>query len=150
MRFDRFAGAVFKGIAAGAVGTAAITALQMLEMKLRDREPSTVPAEAVEKVLDVEPKSKGSEERLANVTHFAYGTSWGSVLGAARAVGLGPIAAATTLFATIWAAALAMLPAMRLAPKPTEWGAGELALDAARHAVYAGAVAATYELMTDR
>jgi hypothetical protein len=55
MRFCDAAGAVGKGLVAGAIGTAAMTVSSTVEMKRRGRKPSDVPARAAGKVLGVEP-----------------------------------------------------------------------------------------------
>lgn len=66
------AGAVGKGLFAGAVGTVAMTISSTLEMKLRGREASSVPAAAAAKVLGVEPKGDAEKVRFATVVHWAY------------------------------------------------------------------------------
>jgi hypothetical protein len=137
-----------RGVLSGAAGTAALTAVQMLEMKAGGREPSTAPAEAVEKVLDIQPRDDQAERRLANVAHWAYGTAWGiprAVLGAA---GLrGPWGSALH-FGLVWGAALVMLPKLDVAPPPKEWGEEELTKDALRHAVYAVATGTAYDWLS--
>lgn len=59
-----------KGLFAGVAGTAAMTVSSTLEMKLSGRAASETPAEAAEKVLDVEPKDEGAEERFSNLVHW--------------------------------------------------------------------------------
>lgn len=147
MAFRDATASVAKGLIAGAAGTAAMTAFQMVEMKLTDRSPSTAPADAVETVLDVEPKSEQAEQRLSNLTHWSYGTGWGAVRGLMGAAGVGNTGATGALFALVWGSGLTMLPALGVAPKPTEWGPKALAMDAAMHAVYAGTVSAVYEAL---
>ena len=53
------------------------------------------------------------------------------------------------IFALNWGSALGMLPSLDLAPNPKEWGAKALSVDALRHAVYAVAVSAAYDAMSD-
>jgi hypothetical protein len=48
-----------------------------------------------------------------------------------------------------WGSALGMLPSLDLAPNPKEWGTKALSIDALRHAVYAVAVSAAYDAMSD-
>ena len=139
--------AIGKGLVAGVIGTAAMTASSSLEMRLRRRPPSTVPAEAAEKVLDVEPETKRAEERVSAAVHWAYGTGWGLVRGALGFAGItGPLASLLH-FAAVWGAALVTLPAMKLTPPPDEWGADELGIDAWHHLVYAGAAGLAYDLL---
>jgi hypothetical protein len=147
MTFARATSAVAKGLIAGAAGTAAVTAFQMIEMKVKKRPPSTAPAEAVEKVLEVEPQNEDAEQRLAGIVHWGYGTAWGGLRGVMGALGLREPNASLLFFSGVWGGALVMLPKLGLAPAPKKWGAPELSTDALRHAVYAGATGAVYELL---
>jgi hypothetical protein len=63
-----------KGMFAGVAGTAAMTVSSTLEMKLSGRPASQTPAEAAEKVLQVEPVSEDAEARFSNLVHWGYGT----------------------------------------------------------------------------
>jgi hypothetical protein len=58
-----------KGLFAGVAGTAAMTVSSTLEMKLSGRPASQTPAEAAEKVLQVEPESEDTEARFSNLVH---------------------------------------------------------------------------------
>lgn len=138
------AGAFGKGLAAGLVGTAVMTIVQTIEMKLQDREASKVPAEAVEKVFGIQPRDEKAEQRLAQLVHFAYGTAWGGVLGVLERTRLGRVGAPLAQFGAVWGTAAAMLPALDLSPPPTEWSKQQIATDALHHAVYSAAAGATY------
>jgi hypothetical protein len=87
MKPSAWPAAVGSGLAAGAVGTAFMTASSTLEMKLRGRPASTVPARAAAKVLGVEPTGQSQQTRFANIVHWGYGTSWGAVRGVIAAAG---------------------------------------------------------------
>jgi hypothetical protein len=137
-----------RGLISGAARTAAMTAVQAIEMKAQGRAPSTTPAKAVEEVLDVEPKGERAEQRLSNLIHWAYGTVWGIPRAALGVLGLpGPWASALH-FGMVWGAALVMLPGLDVAPPPQRWGKGELIKDALRHAVYAAAAGAVYAILS--
>jgi hypothetical protein len=138
------ASALGKGVVAGAVGTAVLTAAQRIEMALSGREESSAPAEAVEKVLDLEPGSERAEARLSQLTHWAYGTGWGAVRGLLAAAGLKGPAATLTHFGLVWGAALGMMPALDLAPPATEWEKEQVLKDAGFHALYAVATGLAY------
>jgi hypothetical protein len=137
-----------RGLISGAAGTVAMTAVQTVEMKAQGRDPSTTPAEAVEKVLDVEPQGERAEQRLANLTHWAYGTAWGVPRAVLESLGLRGLWATALHFGMVWGTALMMLPGLDVAPPPRRWGKGELAKDALRHAVYAAAVGAVYGFLS--
>ncbi len=142
------AGAIGRGLAAGVVGTAAMTVSSTLEMKVRGREASSAPAAAAAKVLGVEPKSDEAKARFATLVHWAYGTGWGAVRGVLGAVGLGRSLATPAHLATVWGSELVLLPALGVAPPLREWGARELAIDVFHHAVYATATGLAYGWLT--
>jgi hypothetical protein len=147
MIFARVATALARGLVAGLIGTAAMTLSSTIEMRARKRPPSDAPAKAVETVLEIEPKDEAAEERLSNIVHWGYGTAWGVARGMLDLVGLKGLAATLAHFAAVWGAAMVMLPTVRAAPPPTEWGTTELAIDGFHHAVYATATGAAYEAL---
>lgn len=77
MAFRDVSAALVKGVAAGAVGTGVMTSFQMAQMKLQGAEPSTTPADAVEKTLPVSTSSKKEKMQFTNLTHWGYGTRGG-------------------------------------------------------------------------
>ena len=147
MNTSQFASAVGKGLVAGLVGTAVMTVASTIEQKLRHREASDAPAEAATKITGIQPHSEKEKKRISNITHWTYGTLWGGVRGLIGAAGLHGVAATAVHFAAVWGAALIMLPALRLAPPATKWGAKEVAIDGMHHAVYASAAGTAYELI---
>ena len=148
-RIGEVASAVGRGLFAGAVGTAAMTASSTLEMKLRDREGSTAPADAAGKLLGVQPRDPEGQARFSNVVHWSYGTGWGALRGLIGAAGLSGPKAAGAHFAAIWPGALVMLPALEVAPPPWRWGATELGIDAMHHLVYVTATSVAYAAISD-
>ncbi len=147
MKAGDFAGAVGKGLAAGVVGTAAMTISSTIEAKLRKREGSTAPADAAAKVLGLEPTDDAGKARFSNLVHWAYGSSWGAIRGALGGLGLTGPAGAATHFGAIWGSELFMLPALEVAPPLSEWGSTELAIDAWHHLVYVVATSLTYSAL---
>lgn len=131
------ASAIGKGLIAGLAGTAAITISQMIEMKISGRKPSTVPADAASKVLDVKPTTEEDKSKMAQEVHWSYGTSWGLARGIISATGLKGLPASLAHFAAIWGTALIMEPGLKVAPPVKEWEPKTLAVDALHHAVYA-------------
>jgi len=140
-----FAGAIGRGLFAGAFGTVVMTASSTIEMKLRGREASSAPADAAGKVMGVEPTDEDAKERFSNLVHFGYGTGWGAVRGVVGFAGLRGPAAAMAHMAAVWGTELLMLPALDLAPPATKWGPKELGVDSLHHAVYAIATSVAYE-----
>lgn len=133
------------GIVAGLVGTAAITASQLIEMRIRGRSASKTAAKAAEKVLGIEPISDQAETRLATLIHWGYGTGWGIFRGILGMTGVhGPIA--TVLQASsMEVTAMVMLPGLKVTPPVQEWGIQETAIEMLHHLVYASAAGMTYD-----
>ena len=147
-RLDRFAGAIGRGLLAGAAGTAAMTVSSTLEAKLRGRPPSTAPARATAKVLGIKAfEDDLAAARWSDLSHWGYGTGWGVVRGL---LGLLPLRARTASAlhgGAVWGSAQITLPALEIAPPSIFWGAREIAIDAFHHAVYATATGAAHELI---
>jgi len=122
-----------KGLVAGAAGTVAMTVSQAIDQKIRGREPSTAPAEALENVTGIDPDTRRGEQRLNQATHFAYGTAWGVPRALLGLTGLPGPAATLLHFVAVQGAAMVMLPAVDVAPPPTEWGAEEIGIEAFHH-----------------
>lgn len=135
------------GLAAGFAGTVAMTAAQMVEMKITKREGSPMPAKAVEKVFHIEPESDQAEARLGTVVHFAYGTSWGAVRGLLHTLGLPPGRAMATHWTVVQSTEAVMLPSLKLTPPPTQWGGKQLAQDTLFHGIYAAATELAFEYL---
>jgi hypothetical protein len=146
-RIREIAEDVGKGLVAGVVGTAAMTISSTIEEKLSGREPSDTPAKAAGKVLGVQPRDPAGRARFSNFAHWGYGTSWGAVRGLLAALGVRGPSASLAHFALVWGAEQVMLPTLKVAPPPWEWGAEPLALDGLHHAVYAGTTGIAYELI---
>lgn len=144
MSVGEFAGAIGRGLFAGAIGTVAMTASSTAEMKLRDREGSSAPADAAGKMLGVQPRDEDGQARFSNIIHWSYGTSWGAARGVIDAMGLTGTTAAAAHFAAVWGSAQVMLPALDVAPLAWEMPPKELAIDAFHHAVYAGATSLAF------
>ena len=141
------AGAVGKGLAAGIAGTALMTAASTIEMRIQGREASSAPADAAAKVLGVEPKGETEKARFSTVVHWAYGTSWGAVIGLLGAAGLRGRSGAGAHFFAVWGSGLVMLPALGVAPPLREWGPKALATDAFHHLVYAAAAGLAFDAL---
>lgn len=140
----RLAGNVGKGLAAGLVGTAAMTVSSTLEAKIRERGSSTTPADAAATVLGIENfSSEEAQQRFNNIVHWAYGTGWGSVRGLLAMV-FPPTVATAAHLGAVWGSEQVVLPGLDVSPPATEWGAQEIAIDLGHHIVYAVATGAAY------
>jgi hypothetical protein len=147
--FAELAGAIGKGLMAGAAGTLAITLSQMIEMKITKRKPSTAPADAAQKVLEVKPETEEDKQQFSQQIHWAYGTSWGVPRGILSLLGVKGFPATAIHFATIYSTALIMPTQLKVASSLKEWSLKEFAVDALHHAVYAIAAGLVFDAMSD-
>jgi hypothetical protein len=129
--------AIGRGLIAGAAGTVAITLSQMIEMKITKRKPSTAPADAASKVLEVKPETPADKEQFSQQVHWSYGTGWGVTRGILSLFGLKNLPATAVHFGAIYTTALIMEPALEVAPPLKEWDTKTFVTDAFHHAVYA-------------
>jgi hypothetical protein len=150
MKIGDIASAVGKGLVAGAFGTLALTVTTTAANKLRGMGPSTTPADAGGKILQIQPRSEEGKQRLNQVMHFGYGTAWGVPRAIMGMLGLRWMIATLAHFFAVWGAELGMLPMLRVAPPPTKWEKEELALDALHHLVYAGATTVAFNFLDRR
>lgn len=139
--------AIGKGVLAGAAGTAAMSASSAAEMKVRGRQGSAMPAEVLCTLLGVETLDAAHKTRLTTLAHWGYGTVLGVARGALGLAGMRGRRAAATFFGVAWAGELVMLPAVGMAPPPTQWNAETLAVGGVHHLVYALATSAAYDAL---
>ncbi len=144
------AGAVGKGLFAGAAGTAAMTLSSTIEAKLRGREPSSAPSDAAGRVLGVQPRNAEGKARFSSVVHWMYGTSWGGARGLLEAAGITGTAATGAHLAAVWGTAQALLPALKVAPPAWKSEPAEVAVDVFHHVVYAVATGLAYAALEQR
>jgi hypothetical protein len=77
-----------RGVIAAVAGTGAMTLSSSLEMKMRGREPSMVPADAAAKLLRIRPGSERFRKWLGTAAHIASGLALGLVRPAIGAAGV--------------------------------------------------------------
>lgn len=149
LAFAEAATAIGKGLMAGGAGTLAITLSQMIEMKITKRKPSTAPADAAEKVLDIKPATEDDKQKFSQEVHWAYGTTWGLPRSIMGLLGLKGMPATALHFATIYTSALAVPTSLKVAPPLKEWSPKEFAVDALHHAVYAIVAGLVYDALSN-
>jgi uncharacterized membrane protein len=139
------------GLAAAAVGTAAMTSAQVWLYGITGGQESEAPAKVGEKILGALGVKVRKEQRpaLGTAMHALYGTGWGLPFGVLLGRG-GPTGPAKGLVfgLNVWLASLVELPALGVAPPPWKQPPAALAQDLAFHLVYGSATAAAYEAFT--
>lgn len=140
--------ATVRGLAAGAIGTAVMTAGQLVYLKATGGASSSTPALVGKRIIEGVFKREVPEERmelLNNVMHVAYGTSWGAAYGLARNTGnRGGVATGLAFGAVVWGASLVELPAMKLGPPVWEYSPKDIAPDLGFHLLYGAGVGAGF------
>jgi hypothetical protein len=149
------------GLAAGAVGTLAMTGWQELSARLlsSDGEGSSSPsgdpwdeapapaqvARKAARLVGLDP-SPGRIPLFTNVMHWGYGTTWGAVYGLAardkRAIPMYGLA----FGAGVWAMSYLQLVPMGIYEPPWNYSPGQLALDLSYHLVYGGGTELGYRI----
>lgn len=150
MRSPTIAEALAKGLLAGFAGTVVMTISSTLEARISGRGASTTPADAVEELLDVEPRDEDAEQRLNTLAHWGYGVSWGVARGMLGAAGLRGLATGAAHFGALWVVQQSLLPALGVVQPTWRYGGKALATDGFHHAVYAVATTVAYEWIDGR
>ncbi len=136
-------GVVGRGLAAGAVGTAALTLAERAEMALTGREPSTVPGQVGARLTgqDARPDSN-AVKRLNPFVHWGHGIG----LGVARAMleGAGRRRATLVFLPMVWAGDATLYRVLGIAPSPWRWSRQDLVTDLFGKAILAGVTSAAY------
>ena len=147
--------AISSGLAAGAAGTTALNVVTYVDMAVRGRPASSMPADAAEQLSGKaqlplgegdqrDARKQGLGALLGYATGLAVGVSYGMLRSRMRvpwplaAVGLGALA---------MAGSDAPLTALGLTD-PRDWPASSWLSDLAPHLAYGAVTAITYELAT--
>jgi hypothetical protein len=135
-----------RGLIAGAIGTAAMTLTQRLEMAISGRAPSTVPGQVGAHLIPgANPRTHVA--RLNGPVHWAHGISMGALRGALDGMGLRGPAASAAHFALLWSGDAALYRALGIADVPWRWGGDELATDVLHKGIYAAVTGAVYDAL---
>ena len=142
-------GAVGRGMAAGAVGTIAMTVSQRLEMAVSGREGSQVPGQVGSHLVPgKDPGSASDVEQLNNAVHWAHGITMGGLRGALDLAGVRGPQASLVHFALLWGGDAALYRALGIADVPWRWNSEELATDMLHKGVYAAVTGVAYDALS--
>jgi hypothetical protein len=147
MKAHRLAFHLGQGVLAGLAGTAAITVSQLIEMAVTGRMPSDSPAQAAQKVVGVQPRDEKAKDKMTQLTHWFYGTSWGMFRVLLGAFGIRGAPATFFHWAAVQQGADLLLPAMKLAPPVEEWDRKQFAVELGHHFAYALAAGSVYDAL---
>jgi hypothetical protein len=152
-----------RGLAAGLIGTAVMTALQLAVAKARGERLDTpvprtwadapAPAQVVKKAAAAVGHGRDVTKKhvplITNVMHWGYGLWWGTAYGVAAqwSFSTNPLVAGPLLGGGVWAASYAELVPLGIYKAPWKYPAEELALDLSYHLAYGLAVAGVYKAL---
>ena len=139
-----------RGMAAGAVGTVALTMAEQLDMKVTGRKSSAVPGQVGAHLLPGrDPHSAVDVTSLNTSVHWVHGISMGALRGVLDAAGVRGPAATAAHFALLWGGDAALYKALGLAEWPWKWSGSELASDVISKGVYAVVTGVVYDQLAD-
>ena len=149
MTTNEILGALSRGMVAGAVGTAAMTVSQRLEMAVTGRAGSDVPGQVgAHLVPGKDPGSPTDVAQLNGTVHWTHGIAMGAVRGALDVAALSGPRASLAHFALVWGGDAALYRALGIAEPPWRWSAADLVTDMTHKGVYAAVTGATYDALT--
>jgi uncharacterized membrane protein YagU involved in acid resistance len=159
-------GAVARGVVAGVVGTAAMTAWQELSARLmssgdeqdsggEETEPqdpweqASAPAKVAKRIGEGVFHKEVSADRiplLTNATHWGYGTGWGVVYGlvAGSKSGGGSVRRGVLFGTAVWVMSYVELVPMGLYEPPWKYPPKSMAMELSYHVVYGVGAAAGF------
>lgn len=141
-------GALTRGMLAGAVGTAAMTLSERLEMTVTGRQASRVPGEVAAHLLPGKSPGAASDvEQLNTPMHWAHGITMGAARGLLDASGMRGPSATAAHFALVWGGDALLYRALGVADVPWRWSGDELAADMLHKGVYAVVTGAVYDAL---
>ena len=141
---------VVRGMAAGAVGTVALTVAEQLDMKVTGRKSSDVPGQVGAHLLPgKDPHSAVDVAGLNTSVHWVHGISMGALRGVLDAAGVRGPAATAAHFALLWGGDAALYKALGIAEAPWKWSGSELASDVISKGVYAVVTGVVYDQLAD-
>jgi hypothetical protein len=138
-----------KGALAGLIGTAAMTAAQMAEMRLTGREPSLVPGRVASKLMRLQPTDDDALARISIGMHWAHGITMGTVRALLARTGLRGAGAAGAHLALMWSGDVMLYKTLGIAPWPWQWTPAELAPDLLHKGIYAAVTSAAYDRLAE-
>jgi hypothetical protein len=136
-----------RAIAAGAAGTAALTAAYAAERRLRhassqlDYDDSLVPGQIVASIMHLPHVTDREEHELGLALRWGYGSVFGLLHGQLRRT-VGEPWATLAFFSTLMSATFSLFPLLGRTPPPWRWPPDVLATSIGTHLAYVGAVAA--------
>jgi hypothetical protein len=140
---------VRRGVVAGALGGALMSVSTNLEMRLRRRPPSRVPAQTLERFLPL-ALSERQQERLVTAGHVITSAGLGTLRGLLAMSGLSAGRADAAFAGLAFTPDFVVIPALGGTSAPWRWSRIELVVSGLHHSVYAAGTIAAYRWLAQR
>ena len=141
-------GALGRGMVAGAVGTAAMTVSERLEMAVTGRPGSQTPGKVGAHLTPrKDPDSPSDVAQLNSAVHWVHGITMGGLRGVLDLAGTRGSQASLAHFALLWGGDAALYTALGVAEPPWRWSGDELATDMLHKGVYAAVTGVAYDAL---
>lgn len=120
---------VLKGLAAGAVGTAAMTLSEKLEQKRTGRPDSLVTAQVGAHIATPPLETGADAARLGQTVHWLHGVTWGALRGLLALTPLSILSASAVHYVALWTSDVGLYRVLKIEPLPHKWENQALAID---------------------
>jgi hypothetical protein len=121
--------AVLKGLAAGVVGTAAMTMSEKIEQSKTGREDSMVTTEVGAILTEPSLETGAQAAKLGKVVHWTHGVTWGMVRGLLALTPLNSFVASALHYISLWSSDVVLYRVLGIQPLPHRWGTKPLITD---------------------
>ncbi len=138
---------VTKGLAAGVVGTAAMTVSEKIEQAKTGREDSMVTTEVGAILTKPRLETGAQAAKLGQVVHWTHGITWGAVRGLLGLTPSSAFVASTIHYASLWLSDTLLYRALRIEPLPHKWGTKPLVTDLFHKLVLSAVTSAAFLLL---
>jgi hypothetical protein len=141
--------AVLLGLVAGIIGTAIFTVVELIDIKITGRAPSTVPGQVAVRLMGRDIDSNPDLVRKLNpFVHWGHGTMLGALRGLIGATGLAFWPATIVFYLLLEGGDVLLYRALGVEPWPWRWSRAELVRDLALKGVLALAISGVFAALT--
>ncbi len=138
---------VLKGLAAGVVGTAAMTLSERLEQAKTGREDSMVTTEVGAILTKPRLETGAQAAKLGQVVHWSHGITWGAVRGLIGLTPLNAFTASAIHYVSLWTSDALLYRTLNIQPLPNKWGKKPLLTDLFHKLVLSGVTSGVFVLL---
>ena len=120
---------VLKGLAAGVVGTTAMTLSEKLEQQATGRPDSLVTAQVGAHIASPKLETGADAARLGKAVHWMHGVTWGALRGLLALTPLSIVTASAVHYVALWTSDVGLYRVLKIEPLPHKWKKQALVVD---------------------